>query len=430
MPGPGQNPISILYSLFTNPIYAGIISGVGGEPGRPRRRKDLEDESVGSFLNRRLEGSTVADNVASAVLHGIYAGDIYKLSIRSLLPSLWYMEGMYGSLAVGLTALSWGKKFLMSHQDMQLSSSLSDSLDTRLLYKMSNASVYTFKAGISTLSAMLEDRLKANPNVTFKMNSKLSSIEHDVQSDQITVHLFSLQLCSPTYANNHKIKTSSKLPPATYTRVISTIPGRTLSTLTTTPLTSLASIHSVTVMVVNLFFAQPGLLPQRGFGYLIPRSVPFHQNPERALGVIFDSDAVPDQDSIAGTKVTVMIGGHWWDDFENFPTGEEGVAMARAVLKRHLGVDAEPILSKATLQRDCIPQYTVGHEARMKRAHGELRNAFGGKLAVAGNSYTGVGLNDCVRAARDVVMEVKKGKDVTGLEGFTSPRVWAMVSRM
>jgi protoporphyrinogen/coproporphyrinogen III oxidase len=182
-------------------------------------------------------------------------------------------------------------------------------------------------------------------------------------------------------------------------------------------------------MVVNLFYADPNLLPAQGFGYLIPRSIPFEQNPERALGVVFDSDATVGLDSLAGTKVTVMLGGHWWDDFETYPLEEEGIVMARDILKRHLNVDAEPALSRAGLQRDCIPQYTVGHEARMKKAHNELRNSFGGKLAVAGNSYTGVGVNDCVRAARDVVMEVAKGKDVTGLESFTAPVAWVEVSR-
>lgn len=182
-------------------------------------------------------------------------------------------------------------------------------------------------------------------------------------------------------------------------------------------------------MVVNLFYANPSLLPAQGFGYLIPRSIPLTQNPEMALGVIFDSDAAVGLDSMVGTKVTVILGGHWWDGYEHYPSEEEGIDMARAVIKRHLKVGDEPVLSKAGLQRDCIPQYTVGHEARMKKAHRELRNAFGGKLAVAGNSYTGVGVNDCVRAARDVVMDVKAGKEVTGLESFITPVAWVEVSK-
>lgn len=183
-------------------------------------------------------------------------------------------------------------------------------------------------------------------------------------------------------------------------------------------------------MVVNLFYADPSLLPARGFGYLIPRSIPLTQNPEMALGVIFDSDATKYLDTIAGTKVTVMLGGHWWDGFDGeYPSERDGVSMAKALLKRHLNIDARPELAMASLQRECIPQYSVGHETRMKRAHGELMNAFAGKVAVAGNSYTGVGVNDCVRAARDVVMDIKYGMDVTGLEEFVSPSPWLEVDK-
>ena len=173
-------------------------------------------------------------------------------------------------------------------------------------------------------------------------------------------------------------------------------------------------------MVVNLYFADPFILPEQGFGYLIPRSIPFNQNPECALGVVFDSDAITGQDTAKGTKVTVMLGGHWWDGFESYPDEAEGAAMAKAVLRRHLKIDAEPAAMNVALQRECIPQYTVGHEARMKSAHSELKTAFKGKLAVAGNSYTGVGLNDCVRAARDVAMALKNGEENTGLEQFAA----------
>jgi protoporphyrinogen/coproporphyrinogen III oxidase len=182
-------------------------------------------------------------------------------------------------------------------------------------------------------------------------------------------------------------------------------------------------------MVVNLYYANPALLPVHGFGYLIPRSVPWTQNPERALGVVFDSDANIGQDTAPGTKVTVMLGGHWWDDWSSYPDEAEGAAMAKAILKRHLKIEEEPVVVNVSLQRECIPQYTVGHEERMKKAHGELMRAFKGKLAVAGNSYTGVGLNDCVRAARDLVesISLRGAGGVTGLERFTTETKWVTV---
>jgi oxygen-dependent protoporphyrinogen oxidase len=182
-------------------------------------------------------------------------------------------------------------------------------------------------------------------------------------------------------------------------------------------------------MVVNLYYSNPSIIPYKGFGYLIPRSVPWTQNPERALGVIFDSEASVGQDSARGTKVTVMLGGHWWDDFNVYPDEDEGAAMAKAILNRHLHIDEQPIAVSVGLQRECIPQYTVGHNARMKNAHGELMRLFRGKLKVAGNSYTGVGLNDCVRAARDVVMGMKsRPGDTTGLETFLAEPKWVKVA--
>ena len=177
-------------------------------------------------------------------------------------------------------------------------------------------------------------------------------------------------------------------------------------------------------MVVNLFFSNPDLLPVHGFGYLLPRSLPFEQNPERALGVVFDSDATIGQDNVPGTKLTVMLGGHWWDGWDTYPDEGEGASMARAVLKRHLKIMEEPQTIRVSLQRDCIPQYTIGHAGRMQTASETLESYFHSRLRVAGNSYTGVGLNDCVRAAKDVVSDLLTGVGTTGLEQFEDGETW------
>ena len=179
-------------------------------------------------------------------------------------------------------------------------------------------------------------------------------------------------------------------------------------------------------MVVNLFYSNPGILPVRGFGYLLPRSIPFDQNPERALGVIFDTDASIGQDDVKGTKVTVMLGGHWWDNFKSYPEEDEGAGMAKAVIKRHLGIEEDPRAIRVSLQHDCIPQYAVGHDNRMATASGELQR-WKGRLRVAGSSYTGVGLNDCIRAARDVAKGLIDGTGRTGLENFEEGKKWSWV---
>ena len=180
-------------------------------------------------------------------------------------------------------------------------------------------------------------------------------------------------------------------------------------------------------MVVNLYYRSPSLIPYRGFGYLLSRTVPLAQNPERALGVVFDSDSSIGQDSAPGTKLTVMMGGHWWDGWSSLPDEEEGVRMAKSVLNRHLGIQEEPTAVLCTLQKDCIPQYIPGHADRMTLVHNVLKKEWKSKMSVAGSSYTGVGVNDCVRSAWELVHGLAEGKGRTGLESLAENEVWVPV---
>lgn len=212
--------------------------------------------------------------------------------------------------------------------------------------------------------------------------------------------------------------------------MISTLFSKSLSQLCTSPSTSstpgrpllpsLASTHAVNVNVVNLYYSDSSLLPIQGFGYLLPQSVPFEQNPERALGVIFDSEVAKGQDTVDGTKLTIMLGGHWWDGWSAIPNEQESIDAAKSLVKRHLGISAEPTATCFSSQRDCIPQYTVGHSQRLKDAHRALLQGYQGRLKVAGNSYTGVGVNDCLKAALEVAQSAlsREWSQKTGLESF------------
>lgn len=131
-----------------------------------------------------------------------------------------------------------------------------------------------------------------------------------------------------------------------------------------------------------------------------------------------------------------MLGGHWWDGWSSYPDEDECVAMARLLLARQLGLEEEPVTAQATLQRNCIPQYTVGHSRRMATAHRGLVGAFEGRLKVAGSAFgvAGVGVNDCLRGAWDVVQGmVGKGRAnvgmSTGLEKFEMGRPMVRVKR-
>ena len=182
--------------------------------------------------------------------------------------------------------------------------------------------------------------------------------------------------------------------------------------------TSITFAPTVDVMTVNLFYSNPTLLPVRGFGYLIPRSVPLHQNPVLGLGVLFDSETTHGQDTVPGTKLTVMLGGHWWSKWKGQPPPEtEGVSIAKRMLQNHIGIEARPAATLVSLHRGCIPQFSLHHCERAIACHRNLSEYYRGSLRVAGG-YSGVGVNDCIRSAYETVQGLVSGKGLTGLEGF------------
>lgn len=412
MPSADMDLLSSLRNWWSEPIFKGSLVAIAREISRSRRPDDLQDESVGSFLRRRLGTPSIGENIVSAILHGIYAGDIEELSVKSLMPGLWWHEGKYGSFLKALWKQR--KSPTIREEEVELMNHLyrnTLSHDVDLKHLFAGVSVYSFKKGLGSLSKALEKYLRQRPNIQIKTGHTITQLQYQ--------------------AGQHAILVKSD-EPKSFSRVISTLPGGTLSILTRTKrddwrtalVPTLAEIPSVTVAVVNLYYRNPDLLPAHGFGYLIPQSVPCEQNPECALGVVFDSDAMPGQDSVPGTKVTVMLGGHWWNEISpKCPTEDGCASMAKAVLKRHLRIKEAPAFVMTSLQRDCIPQYTVGHTSRLNKAHQDLLKAFHGRLAVAGNSYTGVGVNDCVNAGRNIAVKVKNAmfgaSQITGLEQFT-----------
>lgn len=221
-----------------------------------------------------------------------------------------------------------------------------------------------------------------------------------------------------------QIKSAKDAKPTMYDKVISTLTAQALAGATHGHLPTLAESHSVDVMTVNLWFPQEDIKPP-GTGYLIPRTVPPEANPEHALGVFFDSDIqTRGPDEPAGTKLFVLMGGHYYDQpGVSTPSEAEAILQARAVLERHLGIPLDaPCHAVSRLAKQCIPQHYVGHQGRMRAAHAELHKAYKGRLAVAGGSYTRIGAVAALRAGYDAATSVvgENWLTTTGLEAFDS----------
>ena len=192
MPGPGMPLLSNITNLLSEPIFKGAVSGAFFEymKWRPKRPDDLKDESIGSFISRRF-GSALANNVVSAVIHGIYAGDIYKLSARTILPGAWQSESERGSVLEGqLYAATTGRRPVATDdveiiKDFNSQLAMSDTLEA-----VKKSSVFTFKGGIGELADRLERKLLGSRNVQIHEKTQVNRVRLQPDEEGLRVRLF------------------------------------------------------------------------------------------------------------------------------------------------------------------------------------------------------------------------------------------------
>ena len=103
-----------------------------------------------------------------------------------------------------------------------------------------------------------------------------------------------------------------------------------------------------------------------------------------------------------------MMGGHWFQEHCGHPdtvTSDTLKDTAIEEVGKILGITQEPVHSVASLQRNCISQYTIGHSDRVKRIFGYVQEKKL-PLTLIGASYKGVSVNDCVYNAQKGVEEI------------------------
>ncbi|KAK3808601.1 MAG: protoporphyrinogen oxidase [Benniella sp.] len=366
-----------------------------------------EDESIESFVNRRF-GKGFSDDLISAMVHGIYAGDVSKLSVRSTFGMLYHLEKDYGSVVVGMLM---GGGSVETPWDQTLKEKIMKTVPELKTF-VDKTSIYSFTDGLEELSRALERNLVETGRVNILKGSKVERLDFDRPNRSVKI---SVKGHNPIQVNT----------------VISALPSSKLYPLLPVGHHELNHNPSVTVAVVNLVYnADNARLASPGFGYLIPRSENSAVKHQGLLGVVFDSCAIPAQDQGPSRdhtlKLTAMIGGHMFDEVVTHPQpstsqsddavqhgskrNEELVSFFKNVatdaVKKHLQIDVPPELVKVHIQRNCIPQYLVGHLQRMQTLDQSLRKEYDGLLAVTGASYLGVSVNDCIKNAREVAESV------------------------
>ena len=123
------------------------------------------------------------DNIVSAVYHGIYAGDIYQLSARSLLPVSWELEGRYGTLAKAYWAQVRRKGALpLLEEDLPL-------LKQKSPISMTGQSVYTFIGGLQDLTDALVAALGTNPEIEIRKETNVEKLTVEKDEPNVKVCL-------------------------------------------------------------------------------------------------------------------------------------------------------------------------------------------------------------------------------------------------
>ncbi|MFO0841286.1 MAG: protoporphyrinogen oxidase [Gemmataceae bacterium] len=345
---------------------------------RPGRRGDGE-ESVHAFARRRV-GDEVARTLVDPFVTGILAGDPKLLSAQAAFPRLAGWEREFGSVLKGLAAARRQR--------------LQQGVAGRA------GKLWSFRDGLRTLVEALASRLRTPPLLGVAATSirrrpggwRVTAEGHDGwDADAVA-------LTCPAYRQAELLR---EIDPAITQH--------------------LAGIAYNRVVVVGLGYRRddvPHCLD--GFGYLSPQ-----RERRDVLGVQWCSSIYADRAPPGRVLLRAICGGWHRGDVVDWPD-DRLVAAVRAELARAVGVRVAPVFIQVTRWPRAIPQYHVGHLARIEAIERRLQGHPG--LFVGGNAYRGVAINDCVeqagRQAAKVADYLRRATD-----GGSPPPPWSAGSR-
>jgi oxygen-dependent protoporphyrinogen oxidase len=101
--------------------------------------------------------------------------------------------------------------------------------------------------------------------------------------------------------------------------------------------------------------------------------------------------------------IRVFIGRAGQED--EIPWNDAGLEkIAKEELALTLGITAEPSITRIFRWEKAMPQYNIGHLARLERLDTILEKYPG--LALAGNGYRGIGIPDCIHSGQLAVEKI------------------------
>ena len=317
------------------------------EPTIPARR-DLGDESVSQFMTRRF-GKEAFEALLEPLLVGIYAGDADTLSLQATFPQLRELELARGSVLGGLRS--------PTQSDLP--------------------PFVTFEAGMAKLVGALSRNL-VGVRVLTQTEARTITHRHGIWRMQLD--------------HGEEVEADAVIvtAPANHASVLLEETDRSLAGL-------LASIPFASTAIVHLGFQSNGVAHGLdGYGYVIPRC-----EGSDFLACTWSSSKW--EGRAPKDRVLLRL-------YSRTQAGDdELVRLARVELRQTMGITSDPVLTCVFRWQEAMPQYTLEHPARVEQIEKRCAGLEG--LYLAGASYRGVGIPDCIesgsRAAQAAMERMK-----------------------
>jgi protoporphyrinogen/coproporphyrinogen III oxidase len=335
-------------------LHSDLLSDEGkrrmlAEPDIPPRT-EVGDESLASFVERRF-GQEALEVFGDSLLAGIHVSDPATLSMDASFPNYVALERKYGSLIRG----------------MQSAAPPTPDPD------MPKTAFVSFPGGMVELI----DGLRAALTGDIRTGQAVTRIDPEGAVETSTGGTFTpdaVIVTTPVHA------ASNMLGPV----------SRELAHI-------LASIKAVSSGTVSLGFRADDLPdPLDGFGFVIP-----HSEPTRILACTWSSTKLSGRAPQGHVLIRVFVGGRGREADVDLPDDQQ-ISLARSELRQIMNITTEPVISRVFRYRNANPQYEVGHPERVA----QIMALCPPWLYLAGCTFDGVGIPDCVRQGRESARRV------------------------
>ncbi|MFF7447961.1 MULTISPECIES: protoporphyrinogen oxidase [unclassified Streptomyces] len=367
------------------PGTAAALAGVLSDEGLARIERDAElprtevgdDVAVGAYVAERL-GREVVDRLVEPLLGGVYAGDAYRISMRSAVPQLYQAARTHASLTEAVREIQ-----------------------ARAAAQQQTGPVFMgIAGGVGRLPLAVADAVRARGGdiVTDAPVTELRRATDGwrvVAGDRV-LHADSVVVAVPAPAAAHLLRAEAPEAAA-----------------------ELAAVEYASMALITLAYrrADTAALPA-GSGFLVPpvdgRTIKASTFASQKWGWIADDnpDVVVLRTSVGRHGETAVL------ERED----AELVDVSRHDLREATGLDARPLDSRVTRWTDGLPQYPVGHHARVARVREHVAKLPG--LAVCGAQYDGVGIPACIASAYAAVDQIHG--DDRGMRELTADPVQSL----